>query len=115
MTVDAAVQRYEQYLHALGREDVGTLCEIAGRAAKKAEEQGFGPCATTFPIMLGMVSPEQKKALMGATVDSTRVTVQAPNHVEVPARAVKASVTFTEGDLGDAIMEHIDGIWYVTD
>jgi hypothetical protein len=54
ITVDAALQRYEQYLHALGREDVGTLCDIAARAVKKAEEKGFGPCATTFPIMLGM-------------------------------------------------------------
>jgi hypothetical protein len=115
MTVAAAIQRYEQYLHALGREDVGTLCEIAGRAAKKAEEQGFGPCAKTFPIMLNMISPEQKKALLSATVDPTRVTVQAPNRVEVPARAVKASETFTDSDLGDRIMEHINGIWYVTD
>lgn len=39
-TKERAIQRYEQYLHALGREDIGTVCEVAGPGTKKAEDKG---------------------------------------------------------------------------
>lgn len=39
-TKEGAIQRYEQYLHAVGREDINTVCEVAGPAAKQAEDQG---------------------------------------------------------------------------
>jgi hypothetical protein len=48
-------------------------------------------------------------------VDLTRVTVQAPDRVEVPAQAVNAAVTFTGSNLGDSLLEHINGAWYITE
>lgn len=113
--VPGAIDRFEQFLHALGRADVATMCEIAGPAAKRAEREGFGPCEQTMPIVSAMMSAAQKTALLSATVDPARVTVPAADRVVIPARAVRASVVFTARDLGDSVMEHIDGAWYVTD
>lgn len=114
-TVEAAVQRFESFLRALGREDVATLCEVAGPAAEQAEREGFGPCETTFPIMFRLLSDEQKRALRDATVVASRVEVKAPGLVQVPASAIKASVTFTDEDLGVSVLEHRNGVWYVVD
>ncbi len=101
-------------MHAVGKQDVATVCEIAGPAAKKAEDQGFGPCEQTIPISFGMISAAQKKALLTATVDRSRIT-EGAKKVEIPASAVKASVKFTDGDLGDAVLELRNGKWYVVD
>jgi hypothetical protein len=109
-----AVGRYETYLHAVGEEDVTTACEIAAPAAKKAEDEGFGPCEKTLPISFRMFSAGQRKALLSATVDRGRVT-QSPARVEIPAKAVQAGVKFTGSDLGDAVLELRGGKWYVTD
>jgi hypothetical protein len=113
---EAAIQRYEQYLHALGREDIETVCEIAGPAAKQAEDQGFGPCKATFPITFQLISPGKKKALQSATIDSNLVTERTPGRIDVPLAAVKAAVTFSEHELGSATtLEYIDDNWYITD
>jgi hypothetical protein len=110
-----AIERYEVYLHALGRQDVATACEVAGPAAKKAEDQGLGPCQQTFPMMFQLVSPAQKRALQAATVDRARVLERSATKVEIPATAVRASTSFTDSDLGDATLEYLRGQWYVTD
>ncbi|WP_406640926.1 hypothetical protein [Amycolatopsis sp. WGS_07] len=109
-----AVERYEAFMHAAGREDLATVCEIAGPAAKQAEDQGMGPCEKTMPLAFQMISPAQKKALQTATVDRSKIK-EGAKKVEIPARAVKASVKFTDGDLGDAVMENRGGKWYVVD
>jgi hypothetical protein len=109
-----AVERYEAYLHAVGDEDVTTACEIAAPAAKKAEDEGFGPCEKTLPISFRMFSAGQRKALRTATVDRGRVT-EGSKKVEIPAKAVQAGVEFTSGDLGDAVLELRGGKWYITD
>jgi hypothetical protein len=109
-----AVGRYETYLHAVGNQDVTTACEIAAPAAKKAEDEGFGPCEQTLPISFGMFTPSQRKALLGATVDRARITGSATK-VEIPAKAVKSNSTFTSSDLGDAVLELRNGKWYITD
>jgi hypothetical protein len=109
-----AVERYETYLHAVGEEDVTTACEIAAPAAKKAEDEGFGPCENTLPIMFRLFSAGQRKALQSATVDRGRVT-ESSTKVQIPAKAVKAGVKFTDSDLGDAVLELRGGKWYVTD
>ncbi|HVV10489.1 hypothetical protein [Amycolatopsis sp.] len=109
-----AVARYETFLHAVGKEDLATACEIAGPAAKQAEDQGLGPCEQTFPITFQMISPTQKRALRSATVDRARITEDSPTKVEIPASAVRASVKFTDSDLGDATLEYRGGQWYVT-
>src|SRR6478609_5244260 len=40
-TTQGAIQRYEQYLHAVGHEDLDTVCDVAGPAAKKAQDEGL--------------------------------------------------------------------------
>ncbi|WP_337823116.1 hypothetical protein [Amycolatopsis sp. A1MSW2902] len=109
-----AVDRYEAFMHAAGRQDLATVCEIAGPAAKQAEDQGMGPCEKTMPMAFQLISPAQKKALQTATVDRSKIK-EGAKRVEIPARAVKASVKFTDSDLGDAVMENRGGKWYVVD
>ncbi|MEA5360381.1 hypothetical protein VA596_12610 [Amycolatopsis sp., V23-08] len=113
-TAAGAVERYETYLHAVGAEDVTTACEIAAPAAKKAEDEGFGPCEKTLPITFQLFSAAERKALQNATVDRGSVT-QSAKKTEIPAKAVRAAVRFTDHDLGDAVLELRDGAWYVTD
>ncbi|MFF3838120.1 hypothetical protein [Streptomyces sp. NPDC001930] len=114
-TKEGAIRRYEQYLHALGQEDIGTVCEVAGPAAKQAEDQGFGPCTSTFTVVFQMISPAQKKALRTATVDPRRVVVHTPGKIDVPVEAIRSSVTFTEEELGDSTLEYLRNDWYITD
>ncbi|MBB4910627.1 endonuclease/exonuclease/phosphatase family protein [Actinophytocola algeriensis] len=113
-TTEGAITRYQQYLHAVGAADVATMCEIAGPAAKRAEDEGFGPCEQTMPVALSMFSPEQRTALLDATVDPAKVAGGGTT-VRIPAAAVRAAVTFTSSDLGDAVMSYLDGEWFVTD
>ncbi len=114
-TKAVAIQRYEQYLHALGREDIDTVCEVAGPAAKKAQDQGFGPCTSTYAAVFQMISPTQKKALKTATVDPQRVAVRTPDKIEMPVEAVRSSATFSESDLGSYTLEYLKNDWYITD
>ncbi|WP_345680676.1 hypothetical protein [Yinghuangia aomiensis] len=114
-TKEGAIQRYEAVLHALGRGDLDTLCDIAGPAAKQAESEGAGSCRQSFTMMLQMISPTQKKALQDATIDPAKVTVSGTTRVDIPAGAIKASVTFTEDELGISTMEYQKGNWYVVD
>ncbi|WP_329112284.1 hypothetical protein [Streptomyces sp. NBC_01353] len=114
-TKEGAIQRYEQYLHALGREDIDTVCEVAGPAAKKAQDQGFGPCTSTYAAVFQMISPAQKKALQTATVDPQRIAVRTPDKIEMPVEAVRASATFSESDLGSYTLEYLKNDWYITD
>lgn len=115
MTKERAIQRYEQYLHGLGREDIDTVCEVAGPGAKKAQDQGFGPCTSTYVIVFQMISAEQKKALQTATVDPQRVAVHTLDKIEMPLEAVRSSATFTESDLGSYTLEYIKNDYYITD
>ncbi|WP_328405184.1 hypothetical protein OHS70_37715 [Streptomyces sp. NBC_00390] len=114
-TKEGAIQRYEQYLHALGREDIDTVCEVAGPAAKKAQDQGAGPCTSTYTVVFQMISPAQKKALQTATVDPQRIVVRTPDKIEMPVEAVRASATFSESDLGSYTLEYLKNDWYITD
>ncbi|MEU0086185.1 hypothetical protein [Streptomyces sp. NPDC006274] len=115
MTKERAIQRYEQYLHGLGREDIDTVCEVAGPGAKKAQDQGFGPCTSTYVVVFQMISPEQKKALRTATVDPRRVVVRTLDKIEMPLEAVRSSATFTESDLGSYTLEYLKNDYYITD
>ncbi|MFF4354944.1 hypothetical protein [Streptomyces sp. NPDC001530] len=114
-TKEGAIQRYEEYLHALGREDIDTVCEVAGPAAKKAQDQGLGPCTSTYAAVFQMISPAQKKALKTATVDPQRIAVRTPDKIEMPVEAVRASATFSESDLGSYTLEYLKNDWYITD
>lgn len=114
-TKEGAIHRYEQYLHALGREDIDTVCEVAGPAAKKAQDQGLGPCTSTYTAVFQMISPAQKKALQTATVDPQRIAVRTPTKIEMPVEAVRASATFSESDLGSYTLEYLKNNWYITD
>ncbi|GHI84986.1 hypothetical protein Sxan_23500 [Streptomyces xanthophaeus] len=114
-TKERAIQRYEQYLHGLGQEDINTVCEVAGPGAKKAEEMGFGPCTSTYVVVFQMISPAQKKALQTATVDPQRVVVRSPDKVEMPLESVRSSATFSESDLGSYTLEYLGNDYYITD
>ncbi|MCF2530307.1 hypothetical protein [Yinghuangia soli] len=114
-TKEGAIARYEEYLHAIGREDLDTACVIAAPAAKQAEAMGIGPCKTSLGMMEQMIAPAQKKALQTATIDPAKVDVQGPAKVEIPASAIRTAVTFTSRDLGDSTLEYLNGAWYITD
>ncbi|MER5726877.1 hypothetical protein ABT084_00745 [Streptomyces sp. NPDC002138] len=114
-TKERAIQRYEQYLHGLGREDITTVCEVAGPGAKTAQDKGFGPCTSTFVMVFQMISPEQKKALQTATVDPQRVVVRTLDKIEMPLEAVRSSATFSESDLGSYTLEYLENDYYITD
>jgi hypothetical protein len=112
---EGAIARFEQYLHALGEGDIGTICEIAGPAAQTAEDQGFGPCETTFGVVMGMISPEQAAALRTATVDADLVDETTPGQVHIPVDAVVSSASFTEEDLGSYTLAYQNDNWYIID
>ncbi|WBB59705.1 hypothetical protein O7599_29770 [Streptomyces sp. WMMC500] len=114
-TKEGAIERYEEFLHALGREDIDTVCEVAGPAAQQAEDDGFGPCTSTFVTVFQMIPPEKKEALKTATVDPQGVSVLTPAEVEIPAAAVRASVTFSEDEIGSSTLEYLKDDWFVTD
>lgn len=115
-TTEAAIARFEDYLHALGQGDVDTLCEIAGPAAQIAEDEGFGPCKSTYGTVVDdMISPEQKEALRAATVDPDRVDASTPGRVHIPVQAVVASLTFTEDDLGSYTLAYQDDNWFMVE
>ncbi|MEU9378184.1 hypothetical protein AB0D94_31100 [Streptomyces sp. NPDC048255] len=114
-TKERAIQRYEQYLHALGHEDINTVCEVAGPGAKKAQDMGFGPCTSTYVVVFQMISPAQKKALQTATVDPQHVAVITPEKIEIPLEAVRASASFSESDLGSYTLEYLKNDYYITD
>lgn len=113
-TKAGAIKRYEVFLHAVGHEDIDTVCDVAGPAAKQAEDEGLGPCTSTFLVTFKMISPAQKKALQTATVDPRRVVVRSPGKVEIPVGAIKASMTFSEDELGDSTLEYRKNDWYIT-
>jgi hypothetical protein len=112
-TIDGAITRYEQLLHALGSGNVATICEIAGKAIEK-QNPGLGSCDVIAPTVMQFLSAEQKQAYRSATVDPTKVTANGTT-VRIPASAVRADVALTEDDIGDAIMSHMDGQWYATE
>ncbi|MCP3803119.1 hypothetical protein NLX83_27965 [Allokutzneria sp. A3M-2-11 16] len=114
-TVEAAIQRYERYLHGLGKQDLDTVCDIAGPAAKQAERQGFGTCRQTFPITFQMIPAAKRKALETATVDPKLVRQKANGDVDVPVKAVRSSTTFAEQELGSVVLSYRDGNWFIID
>jgi hypothetical protein len=113
-TKEAAIQRYEQFLHGLGKEDITTVCEIAGPGAKVAEDKGFGPCKSTYAIVFQMISAKQKTALKTATINPALVSVLSPGKVEIPVEAVKSGATFTDDDLGGYTLEYLKDNWFIT-
>ncbi|MFE9065289.1 hypothetical protein [Streptomyces violaceusniger] len=88
---------------------------MAGPAAKKAQDQGLGPCTSTYTAVFQMISPAQKKALQTATVDPQRIAVRTPDKIEMPAEAVRASATFADDDLGSYTLEYLKDDWFITD
>ena len=113
-TVDAAIARYETFLHALGNRDTATICEIAGPAMKKAEAEGIGPCPTAWHVVFQMISPAQSAALRTATIDRARILPRTPTKIDIPVGAIKATVTFTSDTLGDSTLEYLHGQWFIT-
>ncbi|MGH8793389.1 MAG: hypothetical protein ACRDXX_12175 [Stackebrandtia sp.] len=114
-SVEAAIARFEDFLHALGGEDLDTVCEIAAPAAKIAEDEGFGPCEDTYGIVLGMISDEEAAALETATVDQTLVEHRDDGTVFVPVDAVVSDVQFSEENLGSYTLEYQENDWFIVE
>ncbi|MEU9126300.1 hypothetical protein AB0C96_41975 [Streptomyces sp. NPDC048506] len=114
-TKEGAIQRYEQYLHALGREDIDTVCEVARPAARKAQDQGLGPCTSTYAAVFQMISPAHKKALKHRNGRPTAHRRAHARQIEMPIEAVRASATFSESDLGSYTREYLKNDGYITD
>ncbi|GAA4033335.1 hypothetical protein GCM10022247_67920 [Allokutzneria multivorans] len=114
-TVEGAIQRFEKYLHGVGNQDLDVVCDVAGPGAKKAEAKGFGTCRQTFPITFQMLGAAKRTALQTATIDAKQVRQRANGDVDIPAKAIRASVTIGERDLGDAVLSYRDGTWFVID
>lgn len=113
---EGAIERYEYFLHAVGREDLDAVCEVAAPAAKKAENDGFGPCRSTFPITFRLIPDSQQTAMRTATVDPKLVAMPSPTKVVIPITAVKSTPALSQEGLGDsAVMEYVNNKWYVTD
>lgn len=114
-TTEAAIARFETFLHALGAKDVPTMCAIAGPAAAEAEADGFGPCESTMAMMSGMPSAEQSAALQTATIDPELVDDSTPGQVTIPVEAIIADASFSSQELGDATLTYQDGDWFIVD
>ncbi|WP_370943742.1 hypothetical protein AB5J62_32105 [Amycolatopsis sp. cg5] len=112
---EGGIARYTKYLHAVGAQDLDVVCEIAGPAAKKAEKDGFGPCKSTMTMMFGMISAKQKEALRTATIDTAAVKTVSATQIQIPAKAVKASVKFAENELGTQTLKFEGGDWFIYD
>jgi len=110
--VDGAIARYEEFLHALGEEDLETVCEIAGPVAELAEEDGF-TCESGYTMVFGMITDEEQAALREATVDADLVEESDDGEVHIPVEAVVADVTFTEENLGSYTLRFQDGDWFI--
>lgn len=110
-TSGAAIDRYEEYLHAVGKSELDTMCEIA----KPAMDTVSGDCKANFRMMLSMFSTEQLKALETATIDTSQVKKRDPGTVDIPASAVQADATFGANDLGDVTLEYQKDNWFIVD
>ena len=112
-SVSTAVDRFEDFLHAMGDEDIDLLCEIAEPAARIGEEQGFGSCEETFAMTLSTLSGEQKTALSHAGVRTSKVQENEDGTVFFPVECIDADVTFTERNLSSFTMEYQGTDWFV--
>jgi subtilase family protein len=112
-SLEGAIARYEEFLHALGAEDLETICEISGPAF----ESGGAPvgCEEGFTMVFDMISDEQAAALQEATIDASLVVERDDGEVEVPVEAIVADVAFGEDELGDTTLRFQDGDWYIID
>lgn len=110
-TTDAAIARFEQYLHALGEGDMDTLCEI-GPVTQSFEDEGFD-CDQLYDTVLMAFSTEQSEALSAATVDPDAIDTTSSGKVVVPVDAVVSPVTFAPEELGTYTLGYQDDNWYV--
>lgn len=112
-TVEGAIARFEQFLHALGESDVDTVCEIAGAAV---EDAGFDNCEAGYQMVFEMmITDEQAAALREATVDPSLVEERGPGEVFIPVEAVVADVEFSEENLGSYGLRYQDGAWIIVE
>lgn len=107
-TVEAAVTRFEEFVHALGAGDVATACAI-GRPAVEAGGGGLS-CEQAVPILREMSSQEELAALQAVDVDPSQAEQTAPDRVEIPPAYPYS--TEPESD-PPVILEHDGTNWFV--
>ena len=103
-TIEAAVARFEEFVHALGAGDVVTACAI-GRPAVEAESAGLS-CEQAISILREMSPEEELAALQEVDVDPSEVEQTAPDRVEIPP-----AYPYSTGS--PVILEHDGTNWYV--
>jgi hypothetical protein len=107
-TVEAAVARFEEFVHALGAGDVATACAI-GRVAVEVGGAGLS-CEQAIPLLREMSTDEELAALSDASVDPSRVEQTAPNRVEIPPAPPYSTAPETDPPV---VLEHDGTNWYV--
>jgi subtilisin family serine protease len=107
-TVEAAVARFEEFVHALGAGDVATACAI-GRVAVEVGGAGLS-CEQAIPLLREMSTDEELAALSDASVDPSQVEQTAPNRVEIPPAPPYSTAPETDPPV---VLEHDGTNWYV--
>jgi subtilisin family serine protease len=109
-TVEAAVARFEEFVHALGAGDVATACAI-GRPAVEAGGGGLS-CEEAVPLLREMAPEDELAALTEVTVDPAQVTQAGPNRVEIPPAYPYSTEPETDPPI---VMEHDGTNWFVVE
>nr|CEL19894.1 Uncharacterized conserved protein of probably eukaryotic origin [Kibdelosporangium sp. MJ126-NF4]CTQ97118.1 Uncharacterized conserved protein of probably eukaryotic origin [Kibdelosporangium sp. MJ126-NF4] len=112
-TKEGAIQRYQQALRALGKQDMATVCEIAAPAMKSANLPMT--CPEAFQVTYSMLAPAKRQALQTVTVDPAKVRSKPSGEFEIPSTALQGSAKFAESDLGTQTMTYLNGNWFITD
>jgi hypothetical protein len=109
-TVEDAVARFEQFLHAFGAGDVATACAI-GSVAVEADAGGMS-CEQAGALLVQMSSEDELAALRAVTVDRAQVVQTAPDRVEIPP----APAFSTDPASGrNVVMQHDGTAWFVVE
>jgi hypothetical protein len=110
-TVEDAVARFEEFLHAFGAGDVATSCAI-GRVAVEADAGGMS-CEEAGALLVEMSAEEELAALRAVAVDRSQVVQTAPDRVEIPPAPPFSTEDPASGR--NVVMEHDGTNWFVVE
>jgi hypothetical protein len=108
-TVEAAVARFEEFLHAFGAGDVATSCAI-GRVAVEADGLGMS-CEEAGALLVESSTEGELAALRAVTVDRSQVVQTAPDRVEIPPAPPFSTEDPASGR--NVVMEHDGTDWFL--
>jgi hypothetical protein len=112
-TVETAVERFEDFMHAYGRGDTATACEIGEDAIVAGVGNQLG-CARAVQLGRRINPPNLIAALRRATVDPSQVVQLAADRVEIPRSAISEGATVFTGADDSAVMVLEGSDWYLS-